>query len=102
MANQHIVGPLNHAGKGTESTRHGLIMAKDAIRADSIVGGWHMQGLLHGGLVEIVVGPTRVRGESHFVPQERTKVRQMVHVETRVDVSCGSDNLVPHVASLLT
>lgn len=39
------------------------------------------------------------RREAQLVPEERTKIRQVVNIETRVDQDGCGDNIAPYIAA---
>lgn len=101
MSDNDVVCGLDDLGQGAQGAGDRTVTLRENVTStDRVVGGWSVQDLLHIRSVEVIVGATSKRWETHHIPQVRAEVGEMVHVEAWVDKRRGAHDIVPHLATI--
>ena len=100
-ANNDVVCALDDRWKGRKGgwVREVAVWEERVIATDSVLCWWRVDGFLDFAVVEVVVWTLSEGRESELIPEEGAKICKMVDIEARVDVDCGTDDVVPYGTS---
>ena len=100
VANDDIVGPLDHARQGPERAgKRAVRTEKTVFAADAVIGGRSVDSCLDVAHVEVVVRAPGEGREAHLVPEVGAEIDEVVEVKTGIHVvGCGYD-VGPDVAA---
>jgi hypothetical protein len=121
MGDDGVVGAFDDGGEGAESRRDGfVVMGKEtgATTANEVIGRGSIDDFLDvcnmstavlsmkkkenslTSAVEVVVWTRSERWESHFIPEVRTEICEMIDVEARVYIVDSIVNIIVEITSL--
>lgn len=99
MSNDDIVGGFDDLGQRAQCTGHRVVTLGEGVSsADRVVGWRGVDGLLDVRSVEVVIGTTSKRGETHHIPGVWAEIGEMVNVEARVNQRHRGRNIIPQRA----